>query len=57
MNLTHRPLCFAADGLIWEKCLRRMKVFNSFENVSNTTDYCTEHAIVYHGAFEKLQNE
>ena len=34
-----------------------MKVFNSFENVSNTTDYCTEHAIVYHGAFEKLQNE
>ena len=40
-----------------------MKVFNSFENVlgegrfPNTTDYCTEHAIVYHDAFEKLQNE
>ena len=60
MNTTHRPLKFCTDTWVMAKMLRRMKVFNSFGNVlgegrlSNTTDYCIELTIVYHGTFEKL---
>ena len=63
MNTTQTTKILQQMHGLWKKCLRRMKVFNSFGNalgegrLSNTTDYCTELTIVYHGTFEKLQNE